>query len=83
MTELEQLVLAQAHDEALRDDAARRATFYPDDYRACPVCKVPLGEPCVSLSGRIVGGRPDGARTELSLPHTIRKLRIRRKKATA
>jgi len=47
-------------------------------YRACPVCKVALGMPCVSLSGRVVNGRPDGVRTVLPIPHTIRPLRTGR-----
>jgi hypothetical protein len=44
-------------------------------YRACPVCKVALGAPCVSRSGRIIGGQPDGVRTVLPVPHTLRKRR--------
>lgn len=49
-------------------------------YRACTqVCRAPIGKPCVSLSGRIVGGRPDGVRTELTIPHKARKLRTRRR----
>lgn len=51
---------------------------YPARYRACPVCRVKLGEPCVSLSGKIVNGRPDNVRTELPQPHTLRKRRTRR-----
>lgn len=49
-----------------------------NDYRKCPVCKAPTGEPCCSLSGRIVNGRPDGVRTDLGLPHTLRQKRKRR-----
>jgi hypothetical protein len=47
-------------------------------YRACAVCKAILGEPCVSRSGRVVGGRPDGVRTILTHAHVCRKLRTRR-----
>lgn len=45
------------------------------NYRACPVCKTPLGVACVSLSGMVVNGRPDGVRTELGAPHKSRKRR--------
>lgn len=48
-------------------------------YRACPVCRVGLGQPCVSRSGRVVGGQPDQVRTVLSQPHTIRPLRSGRR----
>lgn len=44
-------------------------------FRACPVCKVRLGEPCVSLSGRVVNGRPDHVAVLLSEPHRSRKMR--------
>ena len=48
-------------------------------YRKCSqVCGMPTGKPCVSLSGTVVGGRPDGIRTELAIPHKARKLRTRR-----
>ena len=46
------------------------------DYRACSqVCRAPMGEPCFSLSGRVVNGQPDGVRTFLDEPH---KGRLRR-----
>lgn len=48
-------------------------------YRACPVCKAQLGAACMSLSGSIVGGRPDGVRTVTAKPHSSRKLRKSRK----
>lgn len=49
-------------------------------YRKCSqICRAEIGEACFSLSGRIVGGRPDRVRTELSKPHASRKLRVRRK----
>jgi hypothetical protein len=49
-------------------------------YRKCSqVCRAEIGQPCFSLSGRIVGGRPDGVRTPLTHAHAARKLRIRRK----
>jgi hypothetical protein len=47
-------------------------------YRACSVCRVELGRPCRSASGRIVGGQPDGIATELEHPHVARKLRAGR-----
>jgi hypothetical protein len=49
-------------------------------YRACPVCKVKIGQSCVSLSGSVVNGRPDGVRTALVHAHAARKLRTRRAK---
>lgn len=53
-----------------------------DAYGKCSqVCRQPTGKPCVSQSGRIVGGRPDGALTPLAAPHAARKLLKRRKKA--
>lgn len=43
-------------------------------YRKCSqVCRAARGKPCVAMSGRIAGGRPDGVRTELSVPHKSRK----------
>jgi len=49
-----------------------------DAYRKCSqVCGVETGQACVSLSGTIAGGRPDGVRTELARPHRSRKLRTR------
>lgn len=47
-----------------------------DLYRKCSqVCRAAIGEPCFSLSGRIVGGRPDEVRTPLAVPHVSRKRR--------
>lgn len=55
---------------------------YPDDYRKCSqICGAKIGEPCFSLSGRIVGGRPDGIRTPLDAPHKARKRRTKRVKS--
>lgn len=49
-------------------------------YRKCSqVCAAPIGEPCVSLSGKVVNGRPDGVRTVLAVPHNARKRRTVRK----
>ena len=49
-------------------------------YRKCSqVCRAEIGQPCISLSGKIVEGRPDNVRTELTVPHKARKLRTRRK----
>lgn len=44
-------------------------------YRQCRVCHASMGKACTSQSGRIVAGRPDGARRELAQPHTVRRLR--------
>lgn len=55
-----------------------RKIGYPESYRACTICKVPLGKKCVSRSGKIVDGRPDGVVTELEHPHNARKRRTRR-----
>lgn len=52
---------------------------YPDAYRKCQICGVPLGKKCRSRSGRIVNGRPDGVATELPSPHIARKRRTVRK----
>jgi hypothetical protein len=50
-----------------------------DLYRKCNlICRAPSGQPCFTVSGRIVNGRPDGARTDLEHPHTSRKMRTRR-----
>jgi hypothetical protein len=52
-----------------------------DDYRKCSqICGAEIGEPCTSLSGRVVGGRPDGVRTPLKAAHRTRKLRVKRGK---
>jgi hypothetical protein len=44
-------------------------------YRACPVCRVPMGAACRSASGRVVDGHPDGISTELEHAHAARKRR--------
>lgn len=44
-------------------------------YRKCPVCGATTGQPCRSLSGAIVDGRPDGTVTALAEPHGRRPLR--------
>lgn len=49
-------------------------------YRKCSqVCGAEIGEPCVSLSGRIIGGRPDQVRTALTHAHAARKRRTPRR----
>lgn len=51
-----------------------------DAYRACSqVCRAKMGQPCFSISGKVVDGRPDQVRTVLSRPHVSRKLRTKRK----
>lgn len=51
-----------------------------DEYRKCSqVCGADIGQPCTSLSGRVVDGRPDGVRTPLDRPHIARKKRVPRK----
>lgn len=48
-------------------------------YRKCSqICRAEIGEPCFSMSGKIVGGQPDGVRTELAAPHKARKRRVKR-----
>jgi len=42
-------------------------------WRACPVCRAELGNPCRALSGRVEGGRPDGVATALPMPHAKRQ----------
>jgi hypothetical protein len=50
-----------------------------DDYRKCSqICRAEIGEACFSMSGRIIGGRPDGVRTYLAVAHASRKKRTRR-----
>lgn len=50
-------------------------------YRACSqVCRAKMGEPCFSLSGRVVDGQTDNVRTYLAVPHLARKLRTRKAK---
>lgn len=45
-------------------------------YRKCSqVCRAEIGQPCVSQSGRVVNGRPDGVQINLLAPHKARKLR--------
>lgn len=51
-------------------------------YRKCyRVCRARMGEPCFTLSGRIVDGRPDGVLTRLATPHVSRELRTGQKVA--
>lgn len=61
------------------DDPAVTEPVNWDDWRMCPICRAPIGGACFTLSGRVIGGRPDGVRTELPRPHTLRRRRIRRK----
>lgn len=50
-----------------------------NDYRKCSqICRAETGEPCVSMSGKIVDGQPDNVRTALAVPHKARKRRVRR-----
>jgi len=50
-------------------------------YRKCTqVCRAQIGEPCITLSGRIIDGRPDGIRHAMLVPHKSRKLRTRNHK---
>lgn len=47
-------------------------------YQKCSqVCRAEMGQPCFSLSGKVVGGQTDGVRTPLTHPHVARKLRRR------
>lgn len=48
-------------------------------YRKCiRICRAPIGEPCFTVSSRIVNGQPDRVRTPLEEPHTSRLLRGRK-----
>jgi hypothetical protein len=58
--------------------AERVAAVVWDDYRQCPTCRRPTGSACVSQSGRVVLGRPDGVETELEHPHVARRRRAGR-----
>ena len=69
--ELERIVARQEHAEAV-------AAVAWDDYRKCRTCLRETGRPCVSRSGRVVGGHPDGVETELEHPHVARPRRRRR-----
>lgn len=44
-------------------------------YRQCPVCRAELGEPCKSMSGKVVNGYPDKVETLTIRPHAYRKRR--------
>lgn len=44
-------------------------------WRKCTTCLAPTGEPCVSQSGRVVNGHPDGVVTVLLEPHRARRPR--------
>lgn len=69
--ELEARVFALDHQDAV--DAIDW-----DAYRQCPTCRRETGRPCVSQSGRVLSGRPDGMETELEHPHAARKRRTGR-----
>lgn len=47
-------------------------------YRACPVCKAPLGAACFTRSGAVVDGRPDNVVQLAPRAHIARKLRTPR-----
>lgn len=66
-----------AGDEAVEHGWAVDGIVWAD-FRACPVCKAPTGEPCCALNGRVAGGRPDGIRTPLPRAHVARKRRTGR-----
>jgi hypothetical protein len=44
-------------------------------YRKCPICSAEIGEPCKSMSARVVDGYPDGVQTLTVRPHGYRKRR--------
>lgn len=75
--------MADLEDQAAREDQERATATDWNRYRKCSqVCGVEIGEPCRSLSGRIINGRPDGVRTELAYPHKTRKLRTAGRRVT-
>jgi hypothetical protein len=49
-----------------------------EDYRMCKVCRAAIAAPCTALNGRVAGGRPDGVREPLPVPHAARQRRQRR-----
>ncbi len=49
-----------------------------DAYRKCGGCGAETGNPCRSLSGSIVGGRPDGISTPITHAHVGRRRRAGR-----
>lgn len=59
-------------------DAAAAAAVDWDVYRACTTCGAQTGEPCRARSGRVEGGRPDGAAEVLTHAHAAREVRVRR-----
>jgi hypothetical protein len=44
-------------------------------YQACRICLADMGAPCVALSGRVAGGRPDGVPVVLERAHASRRRR--------
>lgn len=71
--------VAPADQDAVYRAQAQAPTDW-STYRKCSqVCSAPIGEPCVSLSGKIVGGYPDKIRTVLAVPHNARKRRTVRR----
>jgi hypothetical protein len=64
-------VIAPGLEAALH--AARVADV--DGYQLCGTCRRPSGRPCVSRSGHVVDGRPDGVENELEHAHAARKRR--------
>lgn len=70
---------AELAERVERQELAERvAAVVWDDYRKCPICRREIGHPCVSMSGAIHGGRPDGKLTPLPHPHVARKRRAGR-----
>jgi len=56
----------------------RKTVVNWDAYRQCDGCRANTGEPCISLSGKVVNGHPDGCETPLERPHKSRRLRAAR-----
>jgi hypothetical protein len=44
-------------------------------YASCRICLADMGAPCVALSGRVAGGRPDGVPVVLEHAHSSRRFR--------
>jgi hypothetical protein len=56
--------------------------YDPWSYRKCGVCRAEIGQPCYTVSGTVVNGRPDYVRTPLySHAHVTRLKRTRKGKA--
>lgn len=42
-------------------------------YRACPVCRSPIGRACTAMWARVENGQRAGGPVDLKVPHAARK----------